>query len=170
MKILPVGAGLFHADRRTDRQTDWITYRNEANSRFSPVEGALGKPNACRNCVVQFEWHGLDGLEWFSTWTDGRWNRAETCSQNCDRRALPSSCLSVCLSGRNSSAAIGRIFIKFDIWVFKKICQANLSLQVVTGIQSITANYYSFNSILVHWQHVSAIISPSLGRYKDIHS
>jgi len=34
MKIRPVGAELFHADGRTDRQTDKKKY-DESNSRFS---------------------------------------------------------------------------------------------------------------------------------------
>jgi hypothetical protein len=42
--------------------------------------------------------------------------------QNCEKRLLAPSCLSVCLAVRLSvwinSAATGRIFIKFDIWVF----------------------------------------------------
>jgi len=40
MKILPVGAELFHADGRTDGQT-----HDEANSQFSQFYGRLQKTN-----------------------------------------------------------------------------------------------------------------------------
>jgi hypothetical protein len=39
-------------------------------------------------------------------------------SQNWEKRLLAPSCLSVCLSAWNKSSPIGRIFMKFDIWVF----------------------------------------------------
>jgi hypothetical protein len=39
-------------------------------------------------------------------------------SQNCEKRLLSSSCLSVCLSARNNSVPNGQIFMKFDIWLF----------------------------------------------------
>ena len=43
MKIRPVGADLFHADGRTDRQTD---IRDEANSRFRSFVNAPKNPPA----------------------------------------------------------------------------------------------------------------------------
>jgi len=43
-------------------------------------------------------------------------------SQSCEKRLLVSSCLSVCLSAWNNSAAIRRIFKKPDIYVFFKKC------------------------------------------------
>jgi hypothetical protein len=39
-------------------------------------------------------------------------------SENCERRLSASPCLSVCPYACNSSAASGRIFMKFYIWVF----------------------------------------------------
>jgi hypothetical protein len=39
-------------------------------------------------------------------------------SQNCGKRILASSFLSVCLSAWNNAAPTGRIFVKFDISVF----------------------------------------------------
>jgi hypothetical protein len=41
-------------------------------------------------------------------------------SQDCEKRPLASSCLSVCLlpSAWNNSALVGRIFMKFDVGVF----------------------------------------------------
>jgi len=46
-------------------------------------------------------------------------------SQNCEKRLLPLSCPSVCLStcpsARNNSAPTGRVLMKFNIWVcFRK--------------------------------------------------
>jgi len=38
-------------------------------------------------------------------------------SQNCEKRLLTSSCLSVRLPARNNSAPNGRIFMKFGIWI-----------------------------------------------------
>jgi hypothetical protein len=42
-------------------------------------------------------------------------------SQNCEKRLLPSSCLSVCSSAWSNSAPTQRIFIKFGIWAFFRI-------------------------------------------------
>jgi len=39
-------------------------------------------------------------------------------SRNCEKRLLASSFLSVSLSVCNSSAVTGRIFVKFDIWIW----------------------------------------------------
>jgi hypothetical protein len=39
-------------------------------------------------------------------------------SQNCEKRLLASSYVSVCLPVRNNSVPTGRIFTKFDIWIF----------------------------------------------------
>jgi hypothetical protein len=39
-------------------------------------------------------------------------------SKNCGMRLLLSLCLSVCPPAWNNSATTGRIFMKFDIWVF----------------------------------------------------
>jgi hypothetical protein len=44
--------------------------------------------------------------------------RFKTRSQNCGKRLLASSCLSVCPPAWNNSAPTGRIFVKFDIWEF----------------------------------------------------
>jgi hypothetical protein len=47
-------------------------------------------------------------------------------SQNCEMRLLGSSYLSVRPSARNNSAATGRIFTKFDIWLSIKNIQVSL--------------------------------------------
>ena len=39
-------------------------------------------------------------------------------SQNCEKRLLASSCLSVCLSAWNSLTCTERIFMRIDIWSF----------------------------------------------------
>jgi hypothetical protein len=53
----------------------------------------------------------------------------EALPQNFEKRLLASSCLSICPSVRltawNNLVPIGRIFVKFDIRVLKKICQKN---------------------------------------------
>jgi len=41
-------------------------------------------------------------------------------SQNREKRLLPSSCLSIRLSAWNKSLRTGRIFMKFDISIFRK--------------------------------------------------
>jgi len=42
-------------------------------------------------------------------------------------KAATSCIMSICLSGWNNLALTGRFFMKFDIWVFLKICQKNSS-------------------------------------------
>ena len=54
-------------------------------------------------------------------------------SQNCGKRLLVSSCLSVRLSVWNGSASTGQIFVKFDIRVFKKKSVEKINLNRVTG-------------------------------------
>jgi hypothetical protein len=50
--------------------------------------------------------------------------------QNCEKRLLASSCLSV-LSAWNNPAVIRRIFIKFHFWIFfeKSVQKIQVSLQ-----------------------------------------
>ena len=43
--------------------------------------------------------------------------------QNCGKLLLASLFLSVCLSTRNNSAPTRRIFMKFSIWGFSKVCR-----------------------------------------------
>ena len=52
-------------------------------------------------------------------------------SQDCEKRRLASSCLSVCLSSWNNSAATWRIFIRFDTWIFfrKSVQKIEVSLK-----------------------------------------
>jgi hypothetical protein len=64
-------------------------------------------------------------------------------SQNCEKRLLASSCLSVCLSAWKNSALTGRIFMKFDIWVFFE----NLS----KNSRTLHENQYTFLSYLAHF-------------------
>jgi hypothetical protein len=55
MKMNPVGAGLFHADGRTQREKDGRTDRHdEANSRFSQFcEGAIKLTGAREYCGLR---------------------------------------------------------------------------------------------------------------------
>jgi len=48
-------------------------------------------------------------------------------SQNCEERQLALLCLSVGPSEWKTTSSTGRIFMKFDIWVFSKICRENSS-------------------------------------------
>jgi len=48
-------------------------------------------------------------------------------SQNCKKLLLVSFVMSVCPSAWNNSARLGRIFMKFDILVFWRICLENSS-------------------------------------------
>ena len=52
-------------------------------------------------------------------------------SQNCEKRMLASSCLSFCPCAWNPSAPTGRIFMKFDIWVFFESLSRNLKLHII---------------------------------------
>jgi hypothetical protein len=54
MKIRPVGAELFYADRQTDRQTD---RHGEANNRFSQFSNAPKNSTFCPHSVFMcFVW------------------------------------------------------------------------------------------------------------------
>jgi len=58
-------------------------------------------------------------------------------SQNCEKRLLATSCLSVCPSACNNSDPTRRIFMKFDIWKFFEILSKKLkfhsNLTRITG-------------------------------------
>jgi hypothetical protein len=82
-------------------------------------------------------------------------------SQNCEKRQLALSCLFVRLSARNNSAPSGRIFVKFDIWVFfenlSRTFKFHLNLTRITG--TVHEDLYTFMiislSILLRMRNVS---------------
>ena len=53
------------------------------------------------------------------------WGHFKALSQNCRKKILASSCMSVLLSTWNNTAPTEQIFMKFDIWVFSKVCREN---------------------------------------------
>jgi len=65
-------------------------------------------------------------------------------SQNREKWRLASSCLSACLSfrpfARNNSAPTRRIFMKFYIWWFSKICREGS--RFVKNMTRITGTFY----------------------------
>jgi len=89
----------------------------------SLVEGNLLSLLAVRNvaymlvCLVKYTSLSPYGMLFLKLTFQKRRNSGAL-SQNWEKRMLASSCLSVCLSAWNNSAPTGRIFLKFDIWVF----------------------------------------------------
>ena len=62
----------------------------------------------------------------------------QTLSKNCEERLPILSCLSVCPSAWKNSAPTGRIFMKFDIWLFfenlSREFKVHYNLTRITGI------------------------------------
>jgi hypothetical protein len=82
------------------------------------------------------------------------------CSENCERRLLASSCLSVRLSSWKKSAFTGRILEKSDIRVQKKSVQKFKFLQYWTRMTgTLHADRYTFliisRSVLLRMRNVS---------------
>jgi len=107
---------------------------------ISRLEGGGGAQIPAKSTWHLFSfYHESVALLGVSRWSRDRtptlftWSRTRKilgAFENCEKLLLASSCLSVHLSVRPSvrmdPAITGRIFMKFDIWVFSKICWENL--------------------------------------------
>jgi hypothetical protein len=63
-------------------------------------------------------------------------------SQNFEKRLLAPSCPPVCPSAWNNSAPIGRIFMKFGIWIFFKNLSRTLQVLLKPDNNTVTLHEY----------------------------
>jgi hypothetical protein len=82
--------------------------------------------------------------KWTAWWTD-----FQALSQNYEKRPCASSCVSVCPSSWNVWVPIGRIFMKFGIGGFLKICRENSSFI------KIWQEWRELVKLNVHFDHIS---------------
>jgi len=134
MKIRPVAAELFNADRRTDMTKLIFAFRKFVNA---PNNATQREYWELLSMIMSYELQTSHRVRILNIW----FNNAElqlpgsffkplsspsSREPNCEERLLASSCLSVRLSvrlslrpsTRNNSALTRRILKKFNIWVF----------------------------------------------------
>jgi hypothetical protein len=75
--------------------------------------------------------------------------------QNCEKRLLPLSCLSIrlffCSSIWNNLAATGQMLMKFDIWAFYKNLSKNSSLLKIWQIMDTVCMKTYAHLVICHW-------------------
>jgi hypothetical protein len=108
-------------------------------SHMNPIQisGSYSYNTDFHEACARISWEGSSGF-----WAN---------SQNCEKQLLVSSRLSVCLSACNNSAQTGRIFMKFDIWVFFE----KLSKKFKVSLKSDKNNRYFTWSPVYIFDHTS---------------
>ena len=91
-------------------------------------------------------------------------------SQNCEKRLLDSSCLSVCPSVRSSvstsawkeSVPTGRIFIKFDLSIFRKSAK-----KIKASLTSDKNNGYPTSVLIYNYDSIKLNSSKNEKRFRQ---